>query len=503
MTHKAVILCILDGWGYSKIRQNNAILTAHTPFLDYASKHYPYAFLETSGAAVGLPTGQMGNSESGHMTIGAGRVIQQDLVRIDQAIASHSLSSNAYLKSMIATLKQTGGACHLLGMISDGGVHSHIDHIIAIANELKKHNIPVMLHAITDGRDVAPRSADKFLKILESNNIYIATIGGRYYAMDRDNRWDRTQAYYEALVHTQGQKFQHASDRIHHSYAQDLGDEFIIPAIHMDYKGMQPQDGLIIANFRADRVRQILHALLDRSFTSFNRIAIPPLSMALGMVSYAAELDRFMSSIFPPKPITHCLGSVIAEQKWKQLRLAETEKYAHVTYFFNGGQDVQYPLEERIIVPSTQASSYDLAPEMSALEITSALMEAIQTKNYRFICVNFANADMVGHTGNFEATVKACEVIDQCLSTLYPALKQYGAEMLITADHGNAESMFDVHANQPLTAHTTNKVPLFYIGDKSMILRDGGLSDIAPTILHILNITPPYEMTGKNLLFVR
>lgn len=496
---KALILCILDGWGHSDEYEYNAIKQSELPNYSHLLKTAPCTLIETSGKAVGLPVKQMGNSEVGHMTIGAGRIIEQDLVKIDNIIQNGKLTSNPIVRQLINCLKSSGGTCHLIGMISDGGVHSHIDHIIALANIIKKSNIRLKLHAITDGRDTAPQSAISYIKKLLSCDINISSISGRFYAMDRDNRWDRTQLSYKTIVQGEGSKFSDPIKAIRESYAKNINDEFILPIVSQDYSGMSANDAFIMVNFRADRVRQLLSALVNDDFKEFLRYKIQ-FSYAVGMNSYSKELDTKISSIVPNTKIENNLGETLAKCGKSQLRIAETEKYAHITYFFNGGRENPYHLEDRILIASPNVATYDLQPEMSAKEITNQLIKAIINQKYDFICVNFANADMVGHTGNMEATKKACMAIDDCLGKIIAILEANNAEMIITADHGNAEQLFNNITLQPNTAHTLNPVPLIYVGSKDIGLIKGGLIDVAPTILNLMGIEQPNNMKGNSLI---
>lgn len=492
-----VILCILDGWGFRETIEYNAIKSAKAPNFEYLMDNHPYSLLEASGSAVGLPDGQMGNSEVGHITIGAGRAIRQELPKIDHEIATGAFKTNTVLSELIAKLKH-GKTCHLIGLVSDGGVHSHINHIIALAALLKQNKIPVKLHAITDGRDVAPKSALKYLKTIADNGIDIATITGRYYAMDRDKRWERTEAAYEAIVNGKGKSFTDFKTMISASYEEKITDEFIVAHHHQDYHGMKEGDGLIIANYRADRVRQIATCIVDPQFKEFKTKKLH-LAKALMMTKYSEELAKFMPVIFPHEIPVATLGEVISANNLMQLRAAETEKYAHVTYFFNGGREEPFTGEERILIPSSKVATYDLKPEMSVNEITNAVTQELKKQKHAFVCVNFANADMVGHSGNMPATVKAIEAIDAALGKLMMGAQENGYDLLITADHGNAEEMMDVKTNQPLTSHTLNPVPLIYYGKKKLKLHKGGLADIAPTVLKLLNLPKPDAMKGHEL----
>ncbi len=503
-----LVLCILDGWGYSDKLEGNAIMQAKTPNWDMLTSKYPCSLIEASAENVGLPAGQMGNSEVGHMNIGAGRVILQDLPRIDATISSGELASNSRLAAYISSLQKSGGACHLLGLLSPGGVHSHQNHILALARIISDAEIPVRIHAFLDGRDTPPNSALQFMQdfignLPEHADIKIATISGRYYSMDRDKRWDRIQKSYSAIVAAEAEISPSALSAIEEAYDNGESDEFITPKIIGDYNGVKSGDGLLMANFRADRAREILHSLIDDEFAEFSRPNRPKFADILGMVQYSAALDRKMSAIFPQQIINNTLGEVVAKAGLKQLRIAETEKYAHVTFFLNGGTEQQYMGEERILVPSPKVATYDMQPEMSAYEVTDHLVQAIASEEYGFIVVNYANTDMVGHSGNLAAAIKAVEAVDNCLGRLYSAIIASGATLLITADHGNAEQMLDEHA-RPHTAHSSNRVPLILAGSaynrSTHKLCNGILADIAPTCLALLGLQQPSEMTGVSLI---
>lgn len=496
----AVVLCILDGWGHRENGPDNAIARAHTPHWEDLIAHSSHTLLEASELNVGLPTGQMGNSEVGHMNIGAGRVLFQDLPRIDQAIDQHTLEEMAPLKEFITQLKASQGTCHLLGLLSPGGIHSHERHIFALAEILNAHGIPVALHAFLDGRDTPPKSAEASLKALsEHPAITLATMGGRYFAMDRDKRWDRIEKAYEPML-TGHPRCQDALAYLKGNYQKGNTDEFIPPVALGTFEGMKDGDGLLMANFRTDRARQILIALLDPNFQEFKRSRIAHFAAALGMVEYATHLNPWIKALFPPAMPDHTLGDIIAAQGLKQLRLAETEKYAHVTFFFNGGREDVLPGEDRILIPSPDVATYDLKPEMSAHELTDRLVEGIESEKYALIVVNYANPDMVGHTGNLDATQKAIETVDQCLGRVKDAVQKTGATLIITADHGNAETMYDHELESPHTAHTLNPVPFLIYPRQNGVLSPGKLSDIAPTILHLLDISQPSVMTGTSCL---
>lgn len=508
---KPVVLCILDGWGHREAVAHNAIAHANTPCWDGLLKTYPHGLLNASELHVGLPSGQMGNSEVGHMNIGAGRVVLQDLPRIDAAIDDGTLTKNPKLLAYIAALKSSGGACHLMGLMSDGGVHSHIHHAIAMATIIAKAGITVWLHVFLDGRDTAPQSAKTYLTQLEAltkqhNNIRIATVSGRYFAMDRDNRWSRVATAYHAFMSTDCPMFDSATDAIDHAYTHDITDEFVPACSMAGYDRMHDGDGLLMINFRADRARQLLHALLDPQFDGFERVHRVRFAATLGMVEYSAAITPWMPVLFPPQSMANLLGEVVAEHGLKQLRIAETEKYAHVTFFFSGGREETYAGEDRILIPSPDVATYDLKPEMSAFEVTDALVKAIESNIYDLIVVNYANTDMVGHSGDLKAASLAVQAVDQCLTRLVAAVEKAQGAMLITADHGNAEMMHDDQTGQSHTAHTLNLVPVVLIESRLkntiFTIPEGSLADIAPTVLHWLGIAAPAEMTGCNLIAI-
>jgi len=504
---RPVVLCILDGWGERAETEANAIALARTPHWDRFVSECPHATLEASAEEVGLPAGQMGNSEVGHMNLGAGRIVVQDLPRIDAAAANGELANNTAFRALVESLRIAGSTAHLMGLLSPGGVHSHQNHMVALARALCASGVPVAVHAFLDGRDTPPRSADRFLEGFEAAlaglaNLRIATIAGRYYAMDRDRRWDRTDRAYRAMVEGDGR---HATDpitAIRNSHDRNIGDEFVEPLVIADYAGMCDGDGILMANFRADRVRQILSAIVEPEFDGFERRHVPSLSAALGMVEYSTELNAYLGALFPSKPPTQTLGEIVSAAGLRQLRVAETEKYAHVTFFLNGGREAPFPGEERILVPSPKVATYDLQPEMSAPEVTDRLVEAVESGRFDFIVVNFANTDMVGHSGKLGATIEAVEAVDTCLGRLADAVSRAGGAMLITADHGNAEFMTDPATGDPHTAHSTNRVPCLLINgppDRTQ-LRSGRLADVAPTVLELLDLPIPSEMTGRSLL---
>ena len=501
---RPVLLCVLDGWGERDETENNAIRLASTPVWDRLNATSPHGKLDASEGHVGLPAGQMGNSEVGHMNLGAGRVVLQDLPQIDTALEDGSLASRPALLTFIDDLRKSGGTAHLLGLMSPGGVHAHQNHIAGLARILRDAGIPVIVHALLDGRDTPPKSAGDYLKtfMADAPGIQIGTICGRYFALDRDTRWERVTQAYHALVAAQGTPAPDAAAAIEAAYAAGQTDEFVEPAIIDGYPGMQDGDGLLMANFRADRAREILTSLLDPAFDGFARERTVSFAAAAGMVEYSEALNALMTSLFPPQRLTKVLGDVLSTAGMTQLRIAETEKYAHVTFFFNGGEERVFPGEERILIPSPKVATYDLQPEMSAAEVTDKLVAAIEDDRFDFILVNFANTDMVGHTGILEAAMKAVSTVDACLGRLDAAIRKAGGIMLITADHGNAEQMSDPATGQAHTAHTSNLVPLVLAGEFTDIagLHDGKLADIAPTVLELLGCEKPDEMTGNSLI---
>lgn len=508
MTQKPVLLMILDGWGYREPKtDDNAIEMGHTPNWHRMYKDNPHCLVETYGLAVGLPEGQMGNSEVGHTNIGAGRVVMQDLPRIDLAVKDGSLAENPVLVDMIKTLKANGKAVHVMGLMSPGGVHSSQNHIVALCKIFADKDIPVWVHAFLDGRDTPPSSAEGFLadfekSISDLNNVKIATIEGRFYAMDRDKRWDRVEAAYNNMAFAEGKHFDTVNEAIETSYADKVTDEFVIPCVIGDYKGMQDGDAILMANFRADRAREILYALADAEFNGFERKGVIKFSDHVGMTEYSVDHNRFMKTMFPPEALTHIYGEVVAEHGLTQLRIAETEKYAHVTFFFNGGEEKEFNGEERILIASPKVATYDLKPEMSVYEVTEQLVKAIEDKRFDTIICNYANGDMVGHTGIMEAALKAVAAVDDCLGKVEKAIKDVGGVMIVTADHGNVEKMVDEKTGEPYTAHTVGKVPAILVNDQSGVcgLKDGKLADLAPTMLDLLNFNKPAEMTGNSLL---
>ena len=504
MTNKPVILCIMDGWGLTEASETNAVSSANTPFYDHLMAHYPTATLQASGPAVGLPEGQPGNSEVGHMNIGAGRIVMQDLPRIDDAIASGALHELSALHEFADQLKQTGGAAHIMGLFSRGGVHAHLAHKAAIANFLTDRSIPVYLHAFTDGRDSLPKIAKDEWQIFQNhltNPIQLATVTGRYYAMDRDRRWERTGAALQAIAAAQAD---HHADSyegaIDQAYQDGLTDEFILPTIIGDYKGLSEGDGLFMSNYRVDRARQIMTGFLTPTDADQADLALPKHLSFLSMTPVFSGTND-IPYLFGPQDLSDGLGEVVSKAGLSQLRLAETEKYPHVTYFFNGGDEVANQDEERIVIPSPKVATYDMQPEMSAGEVLDTALKAVKTQSHNLIIINFANPDMVGHTGDVMAARKAVETVDKAVKALTQAVEEVGGAMIITADHGNCEVMWDAAAQSPHTAHTTNLVPLIFVGDKTVKgLHDGVLADLAPSLLALLSVEQPAAMTGKSLL---
>jgi 2,3-bisphosphoglycerate-independent phosphoglycerate mutase len=499
------MLVVLDGWGWREDPADNAVRQAHTPAFDKLWASCPHAFLQASGEDVGLPHGQMGNSEVGHLNIGAGRVVMQTLMRITRAFAAHEVDDAPALRRLIDRLRKTGGTCHMMGLVSPGGVHSHQDHAAALAKILRQANVPTVIHAFTDGRDTPPRSAGDDIRRLMAAlpaDVSIATVCGRYYAMDRDKRWERTGAAYRAIVEAEAPRFDDAPAVIADAYTHDISDEFVRPAVVGNYRGMRDGDGVLCFNFRADRVRQILLALLEPKFSGFERSRVVRIAGAIGMTSYSEELDRLMQAIFPPQVLHNVLGEVVAAAGRTQMRMAETEKYPHVTYFLNGGNEEPYPGEDRMMVPSPKVATYDLKPEMSAPELTDRAVAAIGSGKYDLIVLNYANPDMVGHTGSLPAAIRAVETVDQGLGRLVAAIRQAGGVVLVTADHGNCELMRDPETGGPHTAHTTNPVPVVLMNGGDVVLGNGRLADIAPTLLELMGLPKPPEMTGHSLAHV-
>ena len=500
-----VVLCILDGWGLSEDNISNAPVLAQTPNFDYLWKNCPKTTLLTHGTDVGLPEGQMGNSEVGHMNIGAGRIISMDLGQIDLEIENKNFFKNKNLLKHLQNIKKNNGRAHLMGLLSDGGVHGHINHLITSIRLFQSHDVPVILHLITDGRDVAPQSAMEFVNKINpllSQKVQAGTVSGRYYAMDRDNRWERVQLAYNAIIFgNSDQKTSNIQMAIKKAYEYDFTDEFIPPTVINQYPGIKEIDGFFCLNFRADRSRQILSAIGDPNFLQLEIGNRPRINDLLGMVEYSDNHNTFMAACYPKPKIKNTLGEWVSLAKKKQLRVAETEKYPHVTYFLNGGSEKSFTGEVRNMPHSPKVTTYDLKPEMSSKAVTDTLVDAIDNK-YDLIVTNYANPDMVGHTGNLHATIEACEAVDKSLGHLVNALRKVEGTLFLTADHGNCEVMVDPFTGNPHTSHTLNPVPaILFNGPKNKSLSNGGrLSDIAPTILELMDLKPPPEMTGNSLL---
>ncbi|MDI6812780.1 MAG: 2,3-bisphosphoglycerate-independent phosphoglycerate mutase [Desulfitobacteriaceae bacterium] len=508
---KPLLLMILDGWGYSQETRGNAIAQAHLPNFHRLEATYPHTLLQASGEAVGLPLGQMGNSEVGHLNIGAGRVVYQELTRIFKAIADGELARNPVLLAAMRQAQTKHSALHIMGLVSDGGVHSHLQHLYALLEMAKAEGLQeVYIHAFLDGRDVLPQSAKDYLIQLEEEILKvgvgkIASVSGRYYTMDRDNRWERVEKGYRALARGEGEKAAGALAAVEQAYDRRVTDEFILPTVVMDAEGkpvgpIRDGDSVIFFNFRADRAREITRAFVDEDFQGFEREKKLKVHFVC-MTEYDVTIPAPVA--FLPQNLEETLGEVLARRNLKQLRIAETEKYAHVTFFFNGGIEEALPGEERSLIPSPKVPTYNLQPEMSAFGITEELLKRLKDNPYDVIILNYANADMVGHTGVFNATVKAVEAVDHCLGELIPEVLRLGGSVLVTADHGNAELEIDPEKGTPFTAHTSNPVPFILVDDRlkgATLRQDGSLCDIAPTILQLLHIPQPKEMMGESLL---
>lgn len=509
---KPIALIILDGWGLSSQVEGNAIAKANKPNIDKYLQEYPYTTLVASGEDVGLPAGQMGNSEVGHLNIGAGRTVYQDFTRISRSIRDESFFENEELLVAIKSAKENNGALHLMGLLSDGGVHSHIEHLFALLELAKREKMKqVYIHAILDGRDVPPANAQQYIESLEEKCTKlgigrIATVSGRYYAMDRDRRWDRTEKAYRAMVRGEGYKTEDAEEAVEESYKRDQTDEFVMPTVIVNADGrplatVTDGDSIIFYNFRPDRARQITRAFSDPDFKGFKRPDKHPQVHFTCMTQYDKAIEA--SVAFKPQKLNNTLGEVLANNNIKQLRLAETEKYAHVTFFFNGGVEMPNPGEERVLIPSPKVATYDQKPEMSAYEVTDALIDNLNKDEFSVIIMNYANTDMIGHTGDMEAAVKAIETVDECLGRAVVSILEKGGTVLITSDHGNAEKMKDENG-KPFTAHTTEPVPFVLVSHGKLrhaeLSKEGSLRDVAPTILKLLNVAKPIEMTGHALI---
>ena len=497
------MLMILDGWGWREEVEGNAVLQADTPNFDRLWNTCPHSFLRTCGTAVGLPEGQMGNSEVGHLNIGAGRVVMQELPRIDHAIESGDLSARLAASGIAERLRETGGVCHIVGLISPGGVHSHQRHAAAVATALAGEGVTCRLHAFTDGRDTPPRSSDADLAALADAlppSAAIATVIGRYYAMDRDHRWERVKAAYDLIARGEGTRATSAVAAVKAAWDADKTDEFVPPFVIGDYQGMADGDALVCINFRSDRAREILAALVLPDFDGFDRGQRIRFSATVGMVSYGSELDPHMTTLFEGQSLQDGISETVARAGKAQIHLAETEKYPHVTYFLNGGREAPFEAEDRTMVPSPKVATYDLQPEMSAPELTERVMEAIEGGHYDLIVVNYANPDMVGHTGSLPAAIKAVETVDGALGRVSAAIANTGGALLVTADHGNCEMMIDPETGGPHTAHTLNDVPLILVTPHKATLANGKLADLAPTLLALMKVAQPDAMTGTSLV---
>ncbi len=505
---KPVVLCILDGWGIGDGGEYDAIAQAKTPCYDSMMANYPNTTLTTFGGQVGLPEGQMGNSEVGHMNIGAGRVVMQFLPRIHKAFEASDVGDIKAVQDAVAALKASGKSVHIMGLLSDGGVHAHMDHMIGLASIFGGQGINTHIHGFTDGRDCAPESgkgfvADTLEQIKDLDTVELSTLVGRYYAMDRDKRWERVELAYDAVVSGKGDAFVDAAAAMQESYNDGVTDEFVKPVILNGYQGMEEGDVIVFANFRNDRARELLQAMLVEDFDGFTREGGQPvISKALGMVEYSEELNPLMDIMFLPIEHKNTLGEVVSTNGLKQMRMAETEKYPHVTFFFNCGREVPYDGEDRIMVNSPKVATYDLQPEMSAPELSEKLLKVVGDNAHDVVIVNFANTDMVGHTGSVEAAMAAAESVDGTLCKLQSLVLEKDGVLLVTADHGNADQMYDPVTKGPHTAHTLNPVPFIVIGAGDVPMTEGKLADIAPTMLHFLGIEKPSDMDGVSLVRV-
>ena len=503
MSEKA-LLVILDGWGIAPDSKVNAFTQASTTHLDYLLAHYPHCQLACSGEAVGLPEGQQGNSEVGHLNLGAGRVVYQELLRIQRAIADGSFYQNEAFVELFKKVKEKNSALHLMGLVSDGGVHSHENHLFALLKLAKDFGLTkVYIHAFLDVRDVSPKSAEIYLQRLEAylkdlDVGQVATLSGRYYAMDRDNRWERVSLAYDAICSAQGEKYSNSLEGLQASYAKDVTDEFVEPRIVGDYQGIGDNDGLVFFNFRADRARELTKAIILPDFDGFERKRKAEDLSMVTLTAYEAGLEKHLDIAYPPQRLDNTLGAYLSSLGKRQMRIAETEKYAHVTFFFNGGVEAPHDQEDRKLIPSPKVATYDLKPEMSAQEVADSVIEAME-EDYDFILVNFANPDMVGHTGKLEAAKAAMQAVDEAIGRIYAHLDLDKRSLLICADHGNCEKMAD-EEGRPFTSHTSNPVYLVGVSEKIKQLSDGALCDVAPTILALLQLEQPTEMTGKSLL---
>jgi 2,3-bisphosphoglycerate-independent phosphoglycerate mutase len=504
--HKKIALIILDGWGYGRNDESNAIVAAHTPFFDSLISNYPHSKLEASGTAVGLPAGQMGNSEVGHMNLGAGRVVYQELGRIHKAVEDNELPGNPVLKEAFEYAKQSGKKVHLIGLVSDGGVHSHIKHVKGLCDATKVYGLDkVFIHAFSDGRDTDPKSGLGFItdleEYIEGSNIKVASVIGRYYAMDRDNRWERVKLAYDLMINGEGEPTTSVTQSIKESYLKDVTDEFIKPIVQVDAAGkplavIEEGDVVICFNFRTDRGREITIALTQKAFPEYN---MHPLNLHYITMTPYDETFKNVKVVFDKDDLTETLGEILQEAGKNQIRIAETEKYPHVTFFFSGGREKEFANEKRLLVPSPKVATYDLQPEMSAEGIRDAIIPELKSGWADFIALNFANTDMVGHTGVFSAVVKAAETADACTKAVVETGIANGYSFIIIADHGNADYMVNEDGS-PNTAHTTNLVPCIIIDSDVKQVKDGKLGDIAPTVLHLLGVAIPEKMTGNVLV---
>lgn len=512
MKNKQYVLMILDGVGLNDEEKGNAFKMANTPNLDRYVEKYPNTYVQTSGLAVGLPEGQMGNSEVGHTNIGAGRIVYQELTRITKEINEGKFFENQVLLNAMNHVKENNSSLHLLGLVSDGGVHSHIDHLYALLEMAKRNNIEkVYVHAILDGRDTSPTSAVDYLKELENKMKEIgvgkvATLAGRYYAMDRDNRWDRVEKAYDAVVNGKGNSFKTVQKAIETSYEAQEFDEFVKPIVIVDDEQepvakISENDSVVYFNFRPDRARELTKAITMPDFSEFETKKLNNIYFVT-MTKYD-EVLKNVEIAYKPENLKNTFGEYISKLGYTQLRIAETEKYAHVTFFFNGGREDKYEGEDRILVPSPKVATYDLKPEMSAYEVTDKTIEAIDSKKYDVIIMNFANGDMVGHTGNIEKTIEAVEAVDKCVGRIISKLEEIDGEAIITADHGNCEYMLDLKTGEPITSHSTFDVPMIVVSERVKSITNGRLCDLTPTLLTLMGEKIPEEMTGKSLVELR
>lgn len=508
MRRKPMMLMILDGFGINEIEKANAVKLANTPNIDNLMKTWPTTEIHTSGLEVGLPDGQMGNSEVGHTNIGAGRVVYQDLTRITKSIEDGDFFSVKEITEAIENCQRNHSKLHIIGLLSDGGVHSHIRHLVALLEAAKRKDFEdVYVHCFLDGRDTPPASGEGYIaqleeKMREKEVGKIASISGRFYSMDRDKRWDRVEKAYNALVKGEGEKATSAISAIESSYQQEVFDEFVLPTVICNNSNeplatIQDNDSVIFFNYRPDRAREITRSLVDPEFEGFET---KPLNLYYVCFTQYDETIPNVHIAFKPESLKNTFGEYVSNQGLTQLRIAETEKYAHVTFFFNGGEEKQYPGEDRILVPSPKVQTYDMQPEMSAVEVTDKVVEAIRSDKYDCIILNYANPDMVGHTGNLEAAIKAIETIDECVARVVVAIEEKNGMIIMTADHGNAEQMIDYKTGEPHTAHTTNIVPLVLIGVEGVQLKSGKLADLAPTMLELMGLQKPEEMTGESII---